>query len=188
MRHFGFRSGESALLTAEHVIRHLAMGVLVTVGATTERPATWQLSFEAWGAPGPYEGLQTLDASPADLAQRGIVTTVVAHGPKSIPQALSGLRGEPHPETMATAMDSPETRTRSDAAQSVTRAIDILELIAEGTISLPELTARVGLSKTTTYRLVSTLVQRGLVETSGRSGYRIGRRLHELGSAFAPRE
>lgn len=73
---------------------------------------------------------------------------------------------------------------RSDGAQSLSRAIDILEIVAEGPISLPDLTARMGLSKTTVYRLATKLVERGLLSATGRTGYRIGVRLRDLGQSY----
>lgn len=69
---------------------------------------------------------------------------------------------------------------RVGAIQAVERAIDILEAVAEGPLTLPELVERVGLPKTTCYRLAKTLADRGLLSTSGRSGYRIGPLLRHL--------
>ena len=72
---------------------------------------------------------------------------------------------------------------RGDGTQSLSRAIDLLEIVAEGPISLPDLTARLGLSKATVYRLATKLAERGLLSAEGRTGYRIGPRLAELGRA-----
>lgn len=64
--------------------------------------------------------------------------------------------------------------TRADVARSLNRAIDILEVVAEGPIKLPELARRTALSTATCYRLAAVLADRGLLATSGRSGYRLG--------------
>ena len=76
------------------------------------------------------------------------------------------------------------TTARSTGTQTLTRALDILDAIAERPMMLPELAIRVGLSTTTCYRLASALVARGLLASSGRSGYSLGGRVGELGSAL----
>ncbi|WP_242154046.1 helix-turn-helix domain-containing protein [Sphingomonas sp. BAUL-RG-20F-R05-02] len=74
--------------------------------------------------------------------------------------------------------------TRLGGAQAVARALDILDAIAERPMKLPELAVQVGLSTTTCYRLANALVSRGLLSTSGRSGYALGDRVAELGAAL----
>jgi DNA-binding IclR family transcriptional regulator len=66
------------------------------------------------------------------------------------------------------------------ASQTLHRALDILEAVAEGAHSLKAFEARVGLTRSTTHRLASALVDRGLLSTSGRD-YRLGGRLVQLG-------
>lgn len=69
---------------------------------------------------------------------------------------------------------------RRQGTQSLHRAIDILEAVADGTVTLPDLAKRLGLSVPTCYRLATALSDRGLLAASPRSGYRIGPRLRDL--------
>lgn len=76
------------------------------------------------------------------------------------------------------------------AVPAVSRALDILELfLADGTLSAPEITARLGLPRTTVHELVNTLVERDyLTAVSGAPiRYRLGMRLFQLGGQFADR-
>lgn len=77
-----------------------------------------------------------------------------------------------------------EAAARLSGTQSVARAMDILDAIAERPMMLPELALRVGLSTTTCYRLANALVKRGMLSAAGRSGYRLGERIGELGDAL----
>jgi IclR family transcriptional regulator, KDG regulon repressor len=74
---------------------------------------------------------------------------------------------------------------------AVARALDILELYLDGTESLstPEITARLGLPRTTGHELVSTLVARAyLVPVPGAPRrFRLGVRAFQLGSVYASR-
>jgi DNA-binding IclR family transcriptional regulator len=75
----------------------------------------------------------------------------------------------------------PEISAASDrASQTLHRALDILEAVAEGAHSLKAFEARVGLTRSTTHRLASALVDRGLLSSVGRD-YRLGGRLVQLG-------
>jgi len=68
--------------------------------------------------------------------------------------------------------------------QSVARALDLLLAFSgpETTISLPELSRKLGLSKSTTYRLVRTLEQKRFLESDPTGpGYRLGSELVHLG-------
>jgi DNA-binding IclR family transcriptional regulator len=53
--------------------------------------------------------------------------------------------------------------------------------LSEGSISLSDLAARAGLTKTTTHRLASALVERGYLSFAPREGYNLGPKLLELG-------
>jgi DNA-binding IclR family transcriptional regulator len=68
-----------------------------------------------------------------------------------------------------------------ETAQTVLRALALLEAVAEGVHDLEGLSARVGLSRSTAHRLLSTLVRAGYLRHSPRAGYRLGPRLIELG-------
>jgi len=67
-------------------------------------------------------------------------------------------------------------RAGSSAIRSVDRAIDVLEVLArEGTASVTDVAAAVGVHKSTASRLLSALEARGLVEqVAERGNYRLG--------------
>lgn len=74
------------------------------------------------------------------------------------------------------------------AVPAVVRALDILELFLDGeTLSAPEITARLGLPRTTVHELVHTLVDRHYLGASPDrpGGYRLGMRVFQLGGVFA---
>lgn len=105
--------------------------------------------------------------------RRGAVTT----------RRYEGLRERHHPEIAVREMEDGEAGNtqRASGTQAVMRAIDILVAVAEGPISLPDLVARVNIPKPTCHRIATALAERGLLSTSGRSGYRLGPLLRELG-------
>lgn len=80
-----------------------------------------------------------------------------------------------------------EGEPRGGAVQSVTRALDILEALAEGAAGVSEIGRRVGLSASTTHRMLTTLAERGYVERSAASSrYSLGHRAAMLaGTAHA---
>jgi len=67
--------------------------------------------------------------------------------------------------------------------QSLGRALDIIEKLVESDNSLgvTELSDRIGLHKSTVYRLLTTLVYRGYVEQDEYSRYNVGIKLFEIG-------
>ncbi|HCT79049.1 MAG TPA: IclR family transcriptional regulator [Micromonosporaceae bacterium] len=76
------------------------------------------------------------------------------------------------------------------AVPAVSRALDILELFLDRpTLSAPQITERLNLPRTTVHELVTTLVERGYLESvSGApTKFRLGMRLFQLGSQFADR-
>ena len=74
---------------------------------------------------------------------------------------------------------------RSGAVQSLERAFDLLELMAEagGEIGLTELAARSGLPLPTIHRLMRTLLSRGYVRQAPSRRYALGPRLIRLGDS-----
>lgn len=68
-----------------------------------------------------------------------------------------------------------------ETAQTVLRALALLEAVAEGVHDLEGLSARVGLSRSTAHRLLTTLVRAGYLRHSPREGYHLGPKLIELG-------
>lgn len=76
------------------------------------------------------------------------------------------------------------------AVPALERAFDILELfLDEPELSTPEITAKLGLPRTTVHELVGTLVTRGYLAPASRDGnrFRLGVRGFQLGSAYAER-
>jgi DNA-binding IclR family transcriptional regulator len=76
------------------------------------------------------------------------------------------------------------------AVPAVSRALDILELfLADGTLSAPEITTRLGLPRTTVHELVNTLVDRDYLAAipGAPIRYRLGMRVFQLGGHFADR-
>ena len=65
------------------------------------------------------------------------------------------------------------------SVQSIDRAIDIIEAVAvkEEGRSLTDISDSVGLHKSTAYRIIMTLVNRGYLEKNREGNYRIGYRL-----------
>lgn len=76
--------------------------------------------------------------------------------------------------------------SRVPGAQAVFRALDLLKLVGlnhEQGITLGALVDRASLDRTTVYRLLSCLVQTGLVERDERKMYRLGLEAMQLGLA-----
>jgi DNA-binding IclR family transcriptional regulator len=79
---------------------------------------------------------------------------------------------------------------RVGGAQAVFRAVELLKLVGlnhERGMSLAALVASTGLDRTTTYRLLSSLVQTGLVARDERKLYRLGLEAMQLGLATMSR-
>lgn len=76
-------------------------------------------------------------------------------------------------------------RRNTSIVQSIDRALDILEVLAneEGPLRLTELSRRLSLHKSTTHRLLSSLIQRKYVDQDPETGkYRLGLKVFEIGS------
>ncbi|MCX7682088.1 MAG: IclR family transcriptional regulator [Anaerolineae bacterium] len=68
-----------------------------------------------------------------------------------------------------------------ETAQTVLRALALLEAVAEGIYDLEELSAHIGLSRSTAHRLLTTLARAGYLRHVPREGYRLGPKLIALG-------
>ena len=67
-------------------------------------------------------------------------------------------------------------------SQTLFRGLDLLDVVADsGTIGLPALAQRLGLTRSTTHRLATALVERRLLAQTPREGYSRGSKLLELG-------
>ncbi|UZE47623.1 IclR family transcriptional regulator [Rhodopseudomonas sp. P2A-2r] len=80
-----------------------------------------------------------------------------------------------------TANAAPPERPAPQGAQTLMRALDVLEAIAAGTVDLAALSAKLGTTRSTTHRLASALVDRRYLNFSPRGGYSLGPKLLELG-------
>jgi len=79
---------------------------------------------------------------------------------------------------------APQTNTDARAnggAQTLLRGLDVLEALIERPLSLAELSQQLSLSRSTTHRLASTLVERRYLSFRQREGYQLGPKLLELG-------
>jgi DNA-binding IclR family transcriptional regulator len=79
----------------------------------------------------------------------------------------------------ATAADG-ATRTPG-GSQTLLRGLDVLEAVAAGAVGLGELAGKLALTRSTTHRLASALVERGYLTFVPREGYGLGPKLLELG-------
>ena len=66
-------------------------------------------------------------------------------------------------------------------SQTLIRGLDVIELVAAGPITLGDLAERLGLTRSTTHRLASALVDRRYLRFVPRNGYSLGPKLLELG-------
>jgi len=76
---------------------------------------------------------------------------------------------------------APADERASGGAQTLLRGLDVLEALMDGAQTLAELSQRLGLSRSTTHRLASTLVERRYLSFRQREGYQLGPKLLELG-------
>ncbi|MDV6332296.1 IclR family transcriptional regulator [Asticcacaulis sp. 201] len=66
-------------------------------------------------------------------------------------------------------------------AQTLVRGLDVMMAIAAGAKTLPDLSEAIGLTRSTTHRLATTLVEQRFLNFTPRVGYSLGPRLLELG-------
>ncbi|WP_396595651.1 IclR family transcriptional regulator [Brevundimonas sp. R86498] len=74
-----------------------------------------------------------------------------------------------------------EARAKSSSSQTLLRGLDVIEAVSDGTISLADLAAVLGLNRSTTHRLAAALVERQYLNFLPREGYVLGPKLLELG-------
>ena len=66
-------------------------------------------------------------------------------------------------------------------SQTLLRGLDVIEAVAAGPLELGALSAALGLSRSTTHRLASSLVERRYLNFMAREGYSLGPKLLDLG-------
>lgn len=67
-------------------------------------------------------------------------------------------------------------------SQTLMRGLDLIEAVSHEVLTLSELAAKLDLTKSTTHRLLSALVDRGYLAFTPRAGYRLGPKLLLLGT------
>jgi len=82
---------------------------------------------------------------------------------------------------------APAKKTSLAGTQTLVRGLDVIEAVAGGVASLSDLAAAIGLTRSTTHRLASTLVERRFLEFARGHGYELGPKLLELGHLAAGR-
>lgn len=76
---------------------------------------------------------------------------------------------------------SPATPPRALASQTLFRGLEIVDAVAEGALTIKDISDKTGITFSTTHRLASALVQIRYLHFEPRKGYRLGSRLVELG-------
>ena len=76
--------------------------------------------------------------------------------------------------------------TDERGVQSIDRALDIIEVLAveESGLGVTEIASRVGLHKSTAYRIIETLYNRGYLNKTQDNNYKIGLKLIEAVSCY----
>ncbi|MFZ3483608.1 IclR family transcriptional regulator [Sphingomonas sp. 3-13AW] len=79
--------------------------------------------------------------------------------------------------------DLPEGKAapKVQGSQTLLRGLDLLDQVIDGPVRLAELSARLGLTRSTTHRLANALIDRGFVTFLPREGYQLGPKLLQLG-------
>jgi DNA-binding IclR family transcriptional regulator len=93
---------------------------------------------------------------------------------------MMGRTPQIRPEPPPSVEHGPQEPARL-GSQTLFRGLDVIELVAEGPITLGDLADRLGLTRSTTHRLASALADRRYLTFIPRSGYSLGPKLLELG-------
>ena len=72
---------------------------------------------------------------------------------------------------------------KASGSQTLLRGLDVIDALMEGSLPLAELSEKLELTRSTTHRLASALVERRLLSFRPREGYSLGPKLLELGHA-----
>ena len=76
-----------------------------------------------------------------------------------------------------------EEAAKASGSQTLLRGLDVIDALVAGPLSLADLSETLGLTRSTTHRLASALVERRLLSFRPREGYTLGPKLLELGHA-----
>src|SRR3712207_6191632 len=81
---------------------------------------------------------------------------------------------------------SPRAGTGGGAARSLSRGIAVVDLLHErGPLTVGEIVAALGIPKSSAYEIVGVLTQAGWVTPVQGGRLALGRRMHEVGQAYA---
>lgn len=83
-------------------------------------------------------------------------------------------------------MSAPETETErapkeTGGSQTLLRGLEVLNAVSDGPVGLADLSAKLGLTRSTTHRLASALCDERYLTFAPREGYSLGPKLLELG-------
>ena len=76
-----------------------------------------------------------------------------------------------------------EAGGKASGSQTLLRGLDVIDALIDGSMPLAELSEKLDLTRSTTHRLASALVDRRLLSFRPREGYSLGPKLLELGHA-----
>jgi DNA-binding IclR family transcriptional regulator len=76
---------------------------------------------------------------------------------------------------------SGEEKAKVQGSQTLLRGLDMLDQVIDGPIKLADLSARMGLTRSTAHRLANALIDRGFLTFLPREGYQLGPKLLQLG-------
>ena len=76
-----------------------------------------------------------------------------------------------------------EVGAKASGSQTLLRGLDVIDALMDGSLPLAELSEKLDLTRSTTHRLASALVDRRLLSFRPREGYSLGPKLLELGHA-----
>ncbi|MET0337418.1 MAG: IclR family transcriptional regulator [Caulobacter sp.] len=76
-----------------------------------------------------------------------------------------------------------EVGAKASGSQTLLRGLDVIDALIDGPMPLAELSEKLELTRSTTHRLASALVDRRLLSFRPREGYSLGPKLLELGHA-----
>lgn len=79
------------------------------------------------------------------------------------------------------AQSEPPTAKAQGGSQTLLRGLDVIEAVTDGPVPLAELATRLGLTRSTTHRLATALIERRYISFVPRMGYQLGPKLLELG-------
>ncbi|MEN2793288.1 IclR family transcriptional regulator [Sphingomonas oligophenolica] len=91
------------------------------------------------------------------------------------------MRNAPSNADLAEKAESGSDSKSQPGSQTLLRGLDVIDAVIDGPITLAELAARLGLTRSTTHRLATALIDRRYLTFVPRLGYHFGPKLLELG-------